>query len=166
MMRFWTALLHTLSRFSPPVSPFQPNSSSASDVKLQPPSGHSITSTGASLLKSAADKGPDLGNLKRDIVNLLGVLSFQRMADDRDQVKRVQDTVRENGGLIDILNMTQLDERNPCEWSKIAFARSSLSIHSCVLQTSERDRSSPFGIYCLAIKNRKIWSQRFSQLHE
>lgn len=109
-----TALLHTLAEFSPPISPFQPNTSNSTNIPVQPPPGHSITSTGASLPNDATDKGPDLGNLKRDIVNLLGVLSFQRSSDDKIQVKRVQDTVRESGGLIDVLNMTQLDERNPC----------------------------------------------------
>lgn len=65
-----------------------------------------------------------MDNLKRDLVSLLGTLAFYRSlstAADKDEennaVRVVQDTTRENGGLFDVMNLTQLDERNPCKFS-------------------------------------------------
>jgi len=61
--------------------------------------------------------------LKRDLVRLLGVLSYSppkryqhQNQDQLKQVKNVQDRVRELGGLFDVLNLTALDELNPCEF--------------------------------------------------
>lgn len=65
-----------------------------------------------------------MDNLKRDLVSLLGTLAFYRSlstAADKDEennaVRVVQDTTREKGGLFDVMNLTQLDERNPCKFS-------------------------------------------------
>jgi ataxin-10 len=109
------SLLHTLAEFAPPISPFRPSGEKARKTPIQPPSGHAITSTGAAVSTDASDSGPALDNLKRDIVNLLGVLSYKRASDDIEAILLVQDTVREKGGLFDVMNMTQLDEHNPCE---------------------------------------------------
>jgi hypothetical protein len=109
----YTVLLHALSQFAPPVSPFKP---SASGPSLSVPApGHSLTSTGKAGSHQERNGAPSLNNLKRDLVNLLGVLSYERSPEDKGAVLRVQDTVRESGGLYDVMNMTLLDEHNPCE---------------------------------------------------
>lgn len=112
---FSTALLHTLAAFAPAISPFRPTDTNSRHAPAEPPPGHTLTSTGAAVSTDASESGPGLDNLKRDIVNLLGVLSYKRASDDKEAVSLVQDTVREGGGLFDVMNMTQLDEHNPCE---------------------------------------------------
>lgn len=49
-----------------------------------------------------------LAGLKRDLVQLLGILSFG----DR----QVGDLVRQHGGVHLVLGMTEVDESNPCKW--------------------------------------------------
>ncbi|UZJ51394.1 hypothetical protein CBS101457_000714 [Exobasidium rhododendri] len=107
------SLLHTLAEFAPPVSPFKPATPQISSVSA--PRGHTLTSTGIAATASAdaIRKGPSLDNLKRDLVNIVGILSYERCPGDKEQVRAVQDKVRECGGLFDVLNMTQLDEHNP-----------------------------------------------------
>ena len=51
------------------------------------------------------------GNIKRSLVQLIGVLSFR----DRD----VADQVRASGGVQLILSMTQIDVANPCTWREV-----------------------------------------------
>ncbi|PWN42092.1 hypothetical protein IE81DRAFT_341678 [Ceraceosorus guamensis] len=132
-------LLHSTSKFSPAISPFQ-NIVASNHSVASAPEGHVLTSTGQSRSTfveqtEQADRGGGGGgggglqNLKRDLVRLLGVMSFvepassasaRKTEQDRtarearlSRVKRVQDAVRESGGLLDVLNMTQLDENNP-----------------------------------------------------
>lgn len=101
-----------------------------------------LTSTGQAGSTAGAGAGASasvggvggLQNLKRDLVRLIGVMSFFDPASgggsahtqsqvqaqtDRNhrsaRVRAVQDVVRESGGLLEVLNMTQLDENNPCK---------------------------------------------------
>lgn len=118
------SLLHISGQFSPAISPFRPRDTSAHKQSLDsPPEGHFLSSTGLSSLSDGEDAGPSLDNLKRDIVNLLGVLAFQRGPLDKREVVKVQDVIRETGGLVDVLSMTQLDEKNPCESEKLLHNR-------------------------------------------
>lgn len=136
-----TALLRSTSAFSPAVSPFANFATGgAASAAVAAPEGHVLTSTGQAGSTAGAGAGASAGgvgglqNLKRDLVRLIGVMSFfdpasgggpahaqaQAQAQtDRDhrlaRVRAVQDVVRESGGLLEVLNMTQLDENNPCE---------------------------------------------------
>ncbi|PWN37276.1 uncharacterized protein FA14DRAFT_12525 [Meira miltonrushii] len=116
-------LMRTTAVFSPPVSPFVPTKASQS---APAPDGHVLSSTGKAHSQSDQDantsKRPRLDKLKRDLVALLGVIAFKRGPKDEDSVKRVQDLVREEGGLLDVLNLTQLDEHNPYIRERAIFA--------------------------------------------
>lgn len=120
------ALMRTTSAFSPPVSPFRPTKL-ATHASRPAPDGHVLSSTGKARIDddlhglSDGSRGnsqvrPRLDKLKRDLVGLLGIVAYQRGQHDRPTVRRVQDLVREKGGLLDVLNLTQLDERNPCAY--------------------------------------------------
>jgi Spinocerebellar ataxia type 10 protein domain len=52
---------------------------------------------------------PGFSYLKRDLVRLLGILC--------NEVKAVQDRVRECGGIHILMNLCVVDERNPCAYS-------------------------------------------------
>lgn len=116
-------LMRTTAIFSPPVSPFVPTKASQSSPA---PDGHVLSSTGKAHNQSDQDatqtKRPRLDKLKRDLVALLGVIAFKRGPKDEESVKRVQDLVREEGGLLDVLNLTQLDEHNPYIRERAIFA--------------------------------------------
>lgn len=129
-----TALLQVTSKYSPAISPFRPYQSGPA------PESHSLTSTGSAppipipvsasspnsnsnqtTIKNATTGG-GLAYLKRDLVRLLGVLAYsppKRYKEENENtskiIKDVQDRVRELGGLFDVLNLTNLDELNPCE---------------------------------------------------
>jgi hypothetical protein len=53
------------------------------------------------------DQARPLAQLKRNLVQLLGILSFEDIA--------VGDQVREHGGIQLLLSLTEVDEANPCE---------------------------------------------------
>ncbi|PWN17945.1 hypothetical protein BCV69DRAFT_89093 [Microstroma glucosiphilum] len=133
-------LLRAVMSFAPPVSPFK---STLPQSGRAVPEGHAPTSTGLGLgsASSAAASSPlaaskpRLDNLQRTLIQLLGVLvfvhspsslpqSFQERSrgeneEERRSVTRVQDRVRELGGLASVLGCTRVDERNPCEsWRK------------------------------------------------
>lgn len=127
-------LLRAVMSFAPPVSPFK---STLPQSGRAVPEGHAPTSTGLGLGSAtstsplAASK-PRLDNLQRNLIQLLGVLvfvhspsslpqSFQERSrgeneEERKSVTRVQDRVRELGGLASVLGCTRVDERNPCEF--------------------------------------------------
>lgn len=54
---------------------------------------------------------PGFFNVKRELVNLIGVMAFC------DRV--VQDRLRVCGGIEVVLNMCIVDERNPCEYRRL-----------------------------------------------
>ena len=102
------SLLREAHTFMPAQSPF-----AVTDGTLPPPEGHA-----ASSLHTAPRPPPDrpaLPHLKRAVLQLLGALAFcpppRRASHD---VRAFQDLVRELGGLVDVLNLTMLDEHNPC----------------------------------------------------
>ena len=116
-------LMRTKAIFSPPVSPFVP----ANITQTSPaPDGHVLSSTGKAHSQGNNEqiqtKRPRLDKLKRDLVALLGVIAYKRGQKDEESVKRVQDLVREKGGLLDVLNLTQLDEHNPYIRERAIFA--------------------------------------------
>lgn len=116
-------LLRTTSIFSPPVSPFVPTTTSQ---HASAPDGHVLSSTGKAHVQTNEDgqqsKRPRLDKLKRDLIALLGVIAFKRGPQDEKSVERVQNLVREQGGLLDVLNLTQLDEHNPYIRERAIFA--------------------------------------------
>ncbi|PWZ03744.1 hypothetical protein BCV70DRAFT_184960 [Testicularia cyperi] len=115
------------------------------------PAGHTLSSTGKSNLPSQSGKptptsscGYGFDHLKRDLVRMLGSLVFAptdlpdtdtdtdtdakasvgsvaSVAVTRSQIRSVQDKVRTAGGLFNVLNMTVLDERNPCMYASLPF---------------------------------------------
>lgn len=92
-----------------------------------------------------------MDNLKRDLVSLLGTLSFYRSLPtstekkkESESVRIVQDTTREKGGLFDVMNLTQLDERNPCESSMYTDCSS----NQVLIAMGERIRHSGEGHLC------------------
>lgn len=111
--------MKTTNSFAPPVSPFKLGL--ANDSNPTPP-GHVLSATGRSSLQESqrSERRPRLDKLKRDLIALLGMISFARRSHgcsypEKHSVQQVQDHVRVNGGLVDVLNLTQLDESNPCE---------------------------------------------------
>ena len=60
----------------------------------------------ASSSRSASAETAPLSSIKRDLVRLLGILTFEDVA--------VGDLVRERGGVQLILSMTEVDESIPC----------------------------------------------------
>ncbi|MCO5613746.1 hypothetical protein L7F22_068024 [Adiantum nelumboides] len=116
-------LMRTTAIFSPPVSPFVPSKTSQASPA---PEGHVLSSTGKANSQNnkheEKSKRPRLDKLKRDLVALLGVIAFKRGPKDDESVRRVQDLVREEGGLLDVLNLTQLDEHNPYIRERAIFA--------------------------------------------
>ena len=59
------------------------------------------------------DDRPGLPYLKRTALQVLGTLAFHAKGTSWDDVHAFQDRVREAGGLIEVLSLTQLDELNP-----------------------------------------------------
>jgi ataxin-10 len=53
--------------------------------------------------------------LKRDLVRLLGILCHKE--------RKVQDRIRECGGIPIIMNMCVIDERNPCKSHPLLMIR-------------------------------------------
>lgn len=77
------------------------------------PDGHVASSTAQA--HPVTDSRPALYRLKCSVLQLLGTLAFEPSgAPHLADVSALQDRVRERGGLLDTLNMTQLDEHNPC----------------------------------------------------
>jgi hypothetical protein len=112
------SLMRTTARFSPAVSPFKSGIGPTSQHTAAP-KDHTLSATGRARLQGSATErqGPRMDGLKRDLISLLGAISFRRQGeDDHAEIMRVQDRVREQGGLLEVLNLTQLDERNPCEY--------------------------------------------------
>lgn len=108
-----------------------------------------------------------MDNLKRDLVSLLGTLSFYRSLPtstekekESESVRIVQDTTREKGGLFDVMNLTQLDERNPCE--SLVYSHSSIEKGAnCDGRTDQifgRGPSLRFATSCGTMRNRRISS--------
>lgn len=104
------------------------------------PRGHALSSTGRAAHESKGTQpGYGFDHLKRDIVRVLGSLVYTpkqaaqlnaelshtsdegaRTSDyalTMQQIRHVQDRTRVRGGLFHVLNMTVLDERNPCKWT-------------------------------------------------
>lgn len=121
-------LLTATSEFSPPISPFKASGTSATVSEL--PDGHAYTSTGlSSSTPSSSNSDIRLDHLNRTLIQLLGVLVFQHSPTSLPQsfqerslleneeelkmVRTVQNRVRDLGGLLKVVGMTRLDERNP-----------------------------------------------------
>ncbi|PWN27022.1 hypothetical protein BDZ90DRAFT_260699 [Jaminaea rosea] len=121
-------LLRAVGEFAPAISPFTSRMGQNGNGSL--PEGHAHTSTGLSGTGPQAEPDrPRLDHLNRALVQLLGVLVFQHSpsslpesfkersalenAEEGDQVRAVQDLVRESGGLLLVLGMTKLDVSNP-----------------------------------------------------
>lgn len=142
------SLLDKTHQYAPALSPFRPSkdaNGSAGDRENRPlPQGHALSSTG----KAGKEIQPTYGfdHLKRDIVRVLGSLVYAPTGNygpesgakassssdstlTKTQIREVQDLVREKGGLFHVLNMTVLDERNPCK------CRSLAPFHSVATQT-------------------------------
>lgn len=117
--------LRVSNEFAPPVSPFTSGGRNGTNA---PPQGHSTTSTGRNT--GDASQPFRLDNLNRSLVQLLGVLAFQHSASSLPQsfkedrtaeetaeesrlIGSVQDRTRESGGLLTVISLTQVDERNP-----------------------------------------------------
>lgn len=140
------ALLDQTHQYAPALSPFRPAEARSADAPVEAvdtratdrplPQGHALSATGRAAHESSATQ-PSYGfdHLKRDIVRVLGSLVYAptRSAPDgqerhdvggaanisahtEKQIRQVQDRVREKGGLFHVLNMTVLDERNPCKF--------------------------------------------------
>ncbi|GAC99138.1 hypothetical protein PHSY_006737 [Pseudozyma hubeiensis SY62] len=138
-------LLDETHQYAPALSPFRRagaatdgTDSSETDEQRPLPQGHALSSTGRAA-HEAKDAQPSYGfdHLKRDIVRVLGSLVYaptraaksdadasssdqngvdaHQSTHTKDQIREVQDRVREKGGLFHVLNMTVLDERNPCK---------------------------------------------------
>ncbi|SNX85362.1 uncharacterized protein MEPE_04071 [Melanopsichium pennsylvanicum] len=140
------ALLDQTHRYAPALSPFRPSGAGASSVLSEAdkhramPQGHALSSTGKAAHETYG-KQPSYGfdHLKRDIVRVIGSLVYvptdnnstssdqqgventPSQAHSKDQIRQVQDRVREKGGLFHVLNMTVLDERNPCKSQPMHF---------------------------------------------
>lgn len=133
------ALLDQTHKYAPALSPFRPDkeangtssNSSAHKGRRPLPQGHAYSSIGKAA-QEGKDKQPAYGfdHLKRDIVRVLASLVYAPTGNYRawgkpsktfespltkTQIRQVQDLVREKGGLFHVLNMTVLDERNPCK---------------------------------------------------
>ncbi|WFD04120.1 hypothetical protein MOBT1_002823 [Malassezia obtusa] len=77
-----------------------------------PPEHHVPTATGR--VHPVTDTRPALYRLKCSVLQLLGTLVYEpNGARHLPEVRALQDQVRERGGLLDTLNMTQLDKHNP-----------------------------------------------------
>lgn len=137
------ALLDQTHQYAPALSPFRPSDveTGAPDARRPLPQGHTLSSTGRAAHESNHHATPSYGfdHLKRDIVRVLGSLVYAptaatstkdthsqldpstsssrdaTLAWTRTQIRQVQDWVRDRGGLFHVLNMTVLDERNPCK---------------------------------------------------
>ncbi|KAJ9473830.1 Copper transport protein 86 [Pseudozyma hubeiensis] len=145
-------LLDQTHQYAPALSPFRradaandERTSSEADEQRPLPQGHALSSTGRAAHESK-DTQPSYGfdHLKRDIVRVLGSLVYaptQAAKNDaeahsggqngvdanpstltKNQIREVQDRVRERGGLFHVLNMTVLDERNPYMREHAIFA--------------------------------------------
>jgi len=138
-------LLREISAIFPAESPFKAsNQDSTSGTPDRDPSsmpdGHVLSHTGSSSLRngqsteaaSLLDEGAGgpgklaFTFLKRELVRLVGIVSFAeaRTATDEEKtaVRGVQDYVRQLGGLFTVLGMTQLDELNPYIREHAVFA--------------------------------------------
>jgi len=120
--------LAQLNQFLPRIKPLRPDSVPAPNPDT-----------------SLSDQTLPFTNIKRDLVRLLSVLSFQD--------KGVGDLVRENGGVQVILGLCEVDERNPCEllvamYENIAD-QSTRSAGTCAVHCSEFDaeQSGESGYY-------------------
>ncbi|CBQ68255.1 conserved hypothetical protein [Sporisorium reilianum SRZ2] len=128
------ALLDQTHQYAPALSPFRPAGTTDGDTPARPlPQGHALSATGRAAQSTAAQPGYGFDHLKRDIVRVLGSLVYapthanatdSRLPpnSDRDDtaststhIRQVQDRIRDRGGLFHVLNMTVLDERNPCK---------------------------------------------------
>lgn len=88
---------------------FLPRISLHSPTATPKPSGLSTAQTEGQHSQDNASKDDRKGfsYLKRDLVRLLGILSYRSTL--------VQDQVRVCGGIPVVLNLCVMDERNPCE---------------------------------------------------
>lgn len=86
--------------------------------------------------------------LKRDLVQLLGVLCHG--------CKAVQDRVRACGGIVVVLNLCVVDERNPCELLPDYSSESNCSFHS-TCQICANMLFSPYTIYSRTIPRTRLW---------
>ncbi|WFD01006.1 hypothetical protein MYAM1_003766 [Malassezia yamatoensis] len=94
----------------------QPRSTSAAAYlptgQLSVPEHHVPTQT--SQQHPISDTRPALYRLKSSVLQLLGTLAFEPpRVPHLTQVTILQDRVREKGGVLDTLNLTQLDKNNP-----------------------------------------------------
>ncbi|PKI82547.1 hypothetical protein MVES_003375 [Malassezia vespertilionis] len=109
------ALLCAANQFFPAQSPLKKQ-----DAQVPLPPGHVFAGAGYA---DVHDDRPALHSLKRSILQLIATLAFHPPGMQvLDEVKLVQDTVREQGGLLDVLNLTVLDENNPYIREHAVFA--------------------------------------------
>lgn len=104
-------LLREARTFHPPQAPWAPAGRGAA------PAGHAPSALHTQA--AAAPDRPALPHLNRAALQVLSTLAFsppQLGAVTAPDVVRVQDEVRELGGLYDVLALTALDEHNPCTW--------------------------------------------------
>ncbi|CAO1624538.1 unnamed protein product [Sympodiomycopsis kandeliae] len=110
--------------FAPPISPFTSNGTANGSM----PEGHTATSTGRN---TSASAGLRLDNLNKSLIQLLGVLTFQHspssipvalssaersteeIQSETESIKKIQDQVRFNGGLMLLISLLQVDKSNP-----------------------------------------------------
>lgn len=98
-------LLREARAFVPPRPPFQPAAPAVqADAHERPSQLHT---------PQPDDDRPGLPYLKRTALQVLGTLAFHAKGTSWDDVHAFQDRVREAGGLIEVLSLTQLDELNP-----------------------------------------------------
>lgn len=98
-------LLREARAFVPPRPPFQPAAPAVqADAHERPSKLHT---------PQPDDDRPGLPYLKRTALQVLGTLAFHAQGTSWDDVHALQDRVREAGGLIEVLSLTQLDELNP-----------------------------------------------------
>ncbi|WFD45213.1 hypothetical protein MPSI1_003891 [Malassezia psittaci] len=102
------------STHSKPASTNEP----VSTGQLSVPENHLPTQT--SQQHPISDARPALYRLKSSVLQLLGTLAFEPpRVPHLPEVTMLQDRVREKGGLLDTLNLTQLDKNNPCTYDQL-----------------------------------------------